>query len=70
MIPVWMILAVNMTLLLTIWVLRNIGRGTVYINNKVSDAGDYLMEQAGEKPKHDKEEVDEIINNLKRKKRT
>lgn len=66
-IPLLPVFIINMILLGIIKVLNVIGKSVVYANNKVSDAGDWLYEQAtGERSSL--ESFDDIKRLLKSKK--
>lgn len=48
-IPGWVLAVVNLLFLLIINVMKVVGKGLVYVNNKVSDAGDWVFRKSGRK---------------------
>lgn len=50
-IPGWILAIINILLLFVINVFKYVGKGLVFVNNNVSDAGDWVFKKSGRKNK-------------------
>ena len=62
-IPLSIFFVLNMTFLLIIWIMRNVGKGMVWLNNNISEAGDFFTD----KTKNDKS-LDNFLEKVQKEK--